>query len=168
VFQGALKSVDENSIAGMKGVHGVVRMPNAVAIVADSWWRAKCAADALRVTWDDCGHGALSTAAIVDYVRGGLDAPDAQVGRAYGDAAAALASAARRIDADYAVPFLAHATMEPQTCTAHVTENGVEIWAPNPRSGNRNGNGSSRRSIQGMSSIHCRWRCRFRALSFTR
>ncbi len=130
VFQGALQSVDETSIAGMKGVCGVVRMPEAVAVVADSWWRAKRAADALRVTWDDRGHGTLSTAAIADHVRHGLDAPAAQVGRADGDAAAALAAAARRIDAEYAVPFLAHATMEPQTCTAHVTGNGVEIWAP--------------------------------------
>ncbi len=130
VFQGALKSVDENSIAGMKGVRGVVRMPDAVAVVADSWWRAKRAADALHVTWDDRGHGALSTASIAEYVRAGLDAPAAQVGRTDGDAAAALAKSARRIEADYAVPFLAHATMEPQTCAAHVTADGVEIWAP--------------------------------------
>ena len=130
VFQGALKSVDESSIAGMKGVRGVVRMPDAVAVVADSWWRAKRAADALRLTWDDRGHGALSTAAIADYVRGGLDASQAQVGRSDGDAAAALATAARRIEADYAVPFLAHATMEPQTCTAHVKPGSVEIWVP--------------------------------------
>ncbi len=130
VFQGALQSVDEGLIANLKGVRGVVRMPDAVAVVADSWWQAKRAADALRVTWDDRGHGTLSTAAIADYVRGGLDAAAAQLGRADGDAAAALATAARRVDADYAVPFLAHATMEPQTCTAHVTANGVEIWAP--------------------------------------
>ena len=60
IFGGALKSVDETSIAAMRGVRGVVRMPDAVAVVADSWWRAKCAADALRVTWDDGGNGELS------------------------------------------------------------------------------------------------------------
>ena len=65
-----------------------------------------------------------------EFVRAGLAAPTAQVGRADGDAAAALGRAVRRIEADYAVPFLAHATMEPQTCTAHVTPDGVEIWAP--------------------------------------
>ena len=54
----------------------------------------------------------------------------AHVARRHGDVAAALAGAARRIEADYAVPFLAHATMEPQTCTAHVTPDGVEVWAP--------------------------------------
>jgi isoquinoline 1-oxidoreductase beta subunit len=130
VFQGVLKSVDENSIAEMKGVRGVVRMPDAVAVVADSWWRAKRAADALKVTWDDRGNGALSTRAIADFVRGGLDANEAQVGRADGNVAAAFAGAVRRIEADYTVPFLAHATMEPQTCTAHVKADGVEIWAP--------------------------------------
>ncbi len=130
IFGGALKSVDEDSIAGMKGVRGIVHMPGAVATVADSWWRAKKAADALRVTWDDRGNGQVSMASIAEFVRGGLDATQAQIGRADGDAAAALGRAARRIDADYTVPFLAHATMEPQTCTAHVRADGVEIWVP--------------------------------------
>jgi isoquinoline 1-oxidoreductase subunit beta len=132
VFGGALQSVEENSISNMPGVRGVVRMTDAVAVVADSWWRAKRAVDALAVSWDDCGNGAVSTASIAEFVRGGLAADDeeAQIGRADGDAAAALAGAARRIVADYEVPFLAHATMEPQTCTAHVRADGVEIWVP--------------------------------------
>src|SRR5262249_33793155 len=53
VFKGSLKSVDESKINGMKGVHKVVKLPDAVAVVADSWWRAKKAADALQITWDD-------------------------------------------------------------------------------------------------------------------
>jgi isoquinoline 1-oxidoreductase subunit beta len=130
VFGGALKSVDESSIATCNGVRGVVRMPDAVAVVADSWWRAKRAADALHVTWDDRGNKQVSTASIAEFVRTGLDAADAQVGRADGDAAAALSQAVRRIEADYTVPFLAHATMEPQTCTAHVHAAGVDIWVP--------------------------------------
>src|SRR6516164_9686922 len=72
VFRGRLKSVDANSIAEMAGVRGVVRMPDAVAVVADSWWRAERAADALAVTWDDCGNGAVSTASIAAFVRAGL------------------------------------------------------------------------------------------------
>src|SRR4029077_58981 len=134
IFGGALKSVDENSIAEMAGVRGVVRMPDAVAVVADAWWRAKRAADALAVTWDDCGSGEVSTASIAEFVRAGLAADFAavavQIARADGNAAAALAGAAARIEADYEVPFLAHATMEPQTCTAHVRADGVEIWVP--------------------------------------
>ena len=64
VFKGTPKSVDESSIAGMKGVRKIVRMDDAVAVIADSWWRAKRAADALKVTWDDRGNGALSSTAI--------------------------------------------------------------------------------------------------------
>ena len=130
VFGGALKSIDYTSIVGMAGVRGVVPMPDAVAVVADSWWRANRAADVLRVAWDDRGNGAVSSASIAAAVRAGLSATGSRVGRADGDVAAALSGAARRIEADYAVPFLAHATMEPQTCTAHVTAGGVEIWAP--------------------------------------
>ena len=131
VFGGRLKSVDANSIAEMAGVRGVVRMPDAVAVVADSWWRAERASNALAVTWDDCGNGGVSTASIAAFVRAGLGTDtEVQIGRADGDAAAALAGAAVRIEADYEVPFLAHATMEPQTCTAHVRADGVEIWVP--------------------------------------
>jgi len=131
VFGGALKAVDERSIAAMAGVRGVVRMADAVAVVADSWWRAKRAADVLSITWDDRGNGAVSSASIAEFVRAGLAASEeVHIGRDDGDAAAALARAARRIEADYEVPFLAHATMEPQTCTAHVRADGVEVWTP--------------------------------------
>jgi isoquinoline 1-oxidoreductase beta subunit len=130
VFGGALRSVDETSISTFKGVRGVVRLPDAVAVVADTWWRAKRAADALRVSWDDRGNGQVSSGSIAEFVRSGLDADVAQVGRADGDAAAAMASAVKQIEADYTVPFLAHATMEPQTCTAHVHADGVDIWVP--------------------------------------
>jgi isoquinoline 1-oxidoreductase beta subunit len=130
VFRGTLKSVDESPLEAMKGVRRVVRMADAVAVVADSWWRANQAVKALGVTWDDGGNADLSTAAIRDHVRLGLDAEQAQVGRSDGDVAAGLARAVRRVEADYEVPFLAHATMEPQTCTAHVRPDCVEIWAP--------------------------------------
>jgi isoquinoline 1-oxidoreductase beta subunit len=130
VFGGALKSIDETAVVGMAGVRGVVPMPDAVAVVADSWWRAKRAVDALHIVWDDCGNGQVSTATIAQTVHAGLTATGAQIGRADGDAVGAMRSAVRRIEADYTVPFLAHATMEPQTCTAHVKPDGVEIWAP--------------------------------------
>jgi isoquinoline 1-oxidoreductase subunit beta len=131
VFGGALKAVDERSIAGMAGVRGVVRMADAVAVVADSWWRAKRAADVLSITWDDRGNGAVSSASIAEFVRAGLAASEeVHIGRDDGNAAAALARAVRRIEADYEVPFLAHATMEPQTCTAYVRADGVEVWTP--------------------------------------
>ncbi|HEX4041602.1 MAG TPA: molybdopterin cofactor-binding domain-containing protein [Xanthobacteraceae bacterium] len=130
VFGGALKSVDESAVVGMAGVRGVVPMHDAVAVVADSWWRAQRAVDALRIDWDDRGNGQVSSESIAQTVRAGLTAAEAQIGRADGDPAAALRGAVTRLQADYTVPFLAHATMEPQTCTAHVKPDGVEIWVP--------------------------------------
>jgi isoquinoline 1-oxidoreductase subunit beta len=130
VFGGALQSVNEGPIQSMKGVRRVVRLPDSVAVIADSWWRAKVAVQALDVAWDDRGNGGVSIDSIRDFVKTGLDATPGQIGRADGDIAAGLAQAARRVEADYTVPFLAHATMEPQTCTAHVRPDGVEIWVP--------------------------------------
>ena len=130
VFRGTLRSVDEAELAGMKGIRRVVKLPDAVAVVADSWWRAKKAAEALSVTWDFAGHAAVSSDTIREQLHAGLSAGDARVGRNDGDVDRALGQAVKRIEADYEVPFLGHATMEPQNCTAHVTPDRVEIWAP--------------------------------------
>jgi isoquinoline 1-oxidoreductase beta subunit len=130
VFGGTLKAVDDGPLKAMRGVCRVVRLPDAVAVVADSWWRANQAVKALRVAWDDRGNAGVSTVAIRDFVRGGLDETKAQVGRSDGDVAAGFARAVRRVEADYEVPFLAHSTMEPQTCTVHVRPDCVEVWAP--------------------------------------
>jgi isoquinoline 1-oxidoreductase beta subunit len=130
VFGGAPKAIDESAIAAMKGVRRVVRLPDAIAVVADSWWRAKSALAALPISWDARGNDLVSSAGIAEMVRSALDAENAQVGRTDGDVVAGFQRAAQRIEADYTVPFLAHATMEPQTCTAHVKPDGVEIWVP--------------------------------------
>jgi isoquinoline 1-oxidoreductase subunit beta len=130
VFGGVPKTIDENAITNMKGVRRVVRLHDAVAVVADSWWHAKRALDALPIVWDPRGNGRVSSASIAESVHAGLAAEKAQVGRADGDVAAALQSAVRRVEADYEVPFLAHATMEPQTCTAQVKDGKVEVWVP--------------------------------------
>jgi isoquinoline 1-oxidoreductase beta subunit len=128
VFKGTVKSVDDSKISNIKGIHKVVKLPNAVAVVANSWWRAKTAAEALQITWDDGGNGSVSNDSIADFVRGGLSTSDAGVGRRQGDVETGLAKAAKRIEAEYHTPFLAHATMEPQNCTAHVTGDKAEIW----------------------------------------
>ncbi len=129
-FGGTPKSIDEGAIASMKGVHKVVRLSDAVAVVADSWWRAQRAVEALPVVWDMRGNDSVSSATIAELVRSALDEKTAQVGRSDGDVEAALQQAVQRIEADYAVPFLAHATMEPQNCTARVKDGKVEVWAP--------------------------------------
>ncbi|HEY7663370.1 MAG TPA: molybdopterin cofactor-binding domain-containing protein [Xanthobacteraceae bacterium] len=130
VFKGTLRSVDEAKLAGMGGIRQVVKLPDAVAVVADGWWRAKTAAEMLPVSWDAGDNGRVSSPLIWEHVREGLGAADARVGRDVGDVERALRQASKRIEADYEVPFLAHATMEPQNCTAHVTADRVEIWAP--------------------------------------
>jgi isoquinoline 1-oxidoreductase subunit beta len=130
VFKGTLKAVDETRLAGMKGIHQVVKLPDAVAVVADGWWRAKKAAEALPVTWDFGDSSHVSSGTIGAQLKAGLSANDARIGRADGDVDRALGQAVKRIEADYAVPFLGHATMEPQNCTAHVTADLVEVWAP--------------------------------------
>jgi isoquinoline 1-oxidoreductase beta subunit len=130
VFKGTLKSVDETKIAGRKGVHKVVRLKDAVAVVGTNWWQAKKALDTLAIEWDAGEGGAVSSASIREFLLDGLAAPNAGVGRAQGKLADGFAQAGRRVEADYAVPFLAHATLEPQNCTAHVTGDRAEIWVP--------------------------------------
>jgi isoquinoline 1-oxidoreductase beta subunit len=130
VFGGKLKSIDETRIGGNKGVRKVVKLDDAVAVVADHWWQAKKAVEALELTWNDGGNGEVTSRSIEEFLRGGLEAKDAGVGRKEGDVAAGLAQAATRVEAEYAVPFLGHATLEPQNCTAHVTGDKVEVWAP--------------------------------------
>ena len=92
VYGGKLRSVDENAIAAMKGVRGVVRLPDAVAVVADSWWRAKCALEALPIVWDDRGNKRVSSAGIAEFVRAGLEAKEGQIGRVDGDVSAGFAA----------------------------------------------------------------------------
>jgi isoquinoline 1-oxidoreductase subunit beta len=130
VFKGTVRSVDETKLAGLKGIRRVVKQTDSVAVVADTWWQAKKAAEMLPVTWNGGDNAGVSSGTIREEVRAGLSAADARVGRSDGDVDRALALAARRIEADYEVPFLAHATMEPQNCTAHVTAEHAEIWAP--------------------------------------
>jgi isoquinoline 1-oxidoreductase subunit beta len=130
VFGGTVKSYDEAKIRGLKGVRQVVPLPDAVAVVADNWWRAKQAVDTLPVTWDEGQNGKVSSASIAEFLRGGLAAPEAAVVRTNGNVDAELTKAATRVEAEYAAPFLSHATMEPQNCTAHVTADKVEIWVP--------------------------------------
>src|SRR2546430_630433 len=129
VFKGTLKAVDETRLAGMRGIRQVVKLPDAVAVVADSWWRAKKAAEALPVTWDFGDNSEVSSGTIRAQLKAGLGANDARIGRADGDVERALGQAGKPIGADYAVPFLGHATIGPENCTAAVTARLVEVWA---------------------------------------
>jgi len=128
---GKLASHDATKAMTMPGVRHVVKVgDDAVAVIADRWWQAKSALEALPITWDESRGAGLSTAAIAKGLQDGLSASDVAIGRRIGDADAALAQATRQITAEYLVPYLAHATMEPQTCTALVTADRAEVWAP--------------------------------------
>ena len=129
VFGGKLGSFDAAAVKSMPGVRHVLQVgDNAVAVVADTWWQAKTALEKLPVTWDEGPNAAVSSATIAARLHEGLDATDAFVGHKIGDAPAALASAARKVTAEYGTPFLNHATLEPMNCTAQVTGDKVEVW----------------------------------------
>jgi isoquinoline 1-oxidoreductase beta subunit len=130
VFGGKLIAADEQKIAGRKGVRQVVKLEDAVAVVAETWWQAKTALDLLPITWDEGANGAVSSDSIATFIREGLLSAEAGVGREQGDVPAGFGHAAKRVEAEYSVPFLAHATLEPQNCTAHVTADTVEVWVP--------------------------------------
>jgi len=129
VHGGTLSSYDEAKVANLPGVKRVVKVhDNAVAIVADTWWRAKTALDALPVTWNEGEGGTQSSATIAERLKEGLTANDAFADTNIGDAPKAIAGAAKKVEAVYSTPFLSHATMEPMNCTAIVTADKVEVW----------------------------------------
>jgi len=131
VFGGKLKSFNAAAIEKRPGVKKVLRVgDSAVAVVADTWWHAKTALDALPIEWDNGPNAANSSAGVAQMLKAGLDAPDAVVGNQNGDAKAALASAARRIEAVYSYPHQNHATMEPMNATARWTPERCEVWTP--------------------------------------
>jgi len=131
VFGGKLAGYDAARVSGRPGVRGVVRVnDHAVAVVADTWWRAKTALDALPIQWDEGAGAAQTSAAIAQHLAAGLQADNAFAQRREGDALQAIAAAAKRVEATYSTPFLAHATMEPMNCTARIGADSAEIWVP--------------------------------------
>jgi len=127
VFGGRVKSVDDAAARAVKGVRQIVRLDDAVAVVADHMGAARKGLDALIIEWDDGPHAKLNTDDIITELEKATLA-SGPVAQNIGDCDKALASAASRIQATYQVPFLAHATMEPMNCTVHVREEGCEIW----------------------------------------
>jgi isoquinoline 1-oxidoreductase beta subunit len=130
-FGGKVASFDAAAVAGMPGVRNVVRVDDtAVAVVADTWWRAKTALDALPVVWDEGPNRQVTSASIAAMLEEGLDATDAFIGAEAGDVRAAMGSAARTVTATYAFPYQNHATMEPMNATALYTPERCEVWVP--------------------------------------
>lgn len=152
VFGGTVRSFDAAKARAVKGVLDVVEIKRSellhqfsyepsgkghsnytrsgVAVVANSTWAALQGRKALAVVWDEGGNAGVDTTSLRENLAKLADAPGGTVIRNDGDAAKTLDTASKRVAAEYEVPFLAHATMEPVNCTAHATENGCEIWAP--------------------------------------
>ena len=126
-FGGRLLSVDEAKAMSVRGVTQVVRLDDAVAIVAVHTWAAKQGLAAAAPQWDAGPNANLSTDDIVAQLAAAAEQPGA-VARHDGDPDAAIAQAAQKVDAVYEQPFLAHATMEPMNCTVHMTKDGCDIW----------------------------------------
>ncbi len=130
VFGGTVKSFDAGKVASMKGVKKVVKIgDNAVAVIADTWWNAKTALDALPITWDEGPNAKVSSATIAEMLKAGLDADQAIVGNQGGDVKAALAGAAKKVEAVYSYPYQHHVTLEPQNATVLYTPEKCEVWA---------------------------------------
>ena len=127
VFGGRLKSVDDAAAKAVNGVRQIVRLDDAVAVVADHMGAAKKGLAALVIQWDDGPHATLSTEAIARDLEKGTLKPGA-VAQNVGDVASAIRRAATKVDAIYQVPFLAHAAMEPMNCTVEVRKDSCEVW----------------------------------------
>jgi isoquinoline 1-oxidoreductase beta subunit len=129
VFGGKLKSYDEAKIAGMPGVRKVVKVKDTgIAVVADTWWRAKTALDALPIVWDQGAGATQSDATIAEHLKEGLTATTINGTRQNGDAPKAIQGAAKKVEAVYSTPFLAHACMEPMNATVKLSADKAEVW----------------------------------------
>jgi isoquinoline 1-oxidoreductase beta subunit len=129
VFGGKVKSFDAEKAKAVPGVRHVVEVSTGIAVVGDGYWPAKKGRDALDITWDEGPTASVSSTTISELFAKNAEQTGA-VARHDGDPQGALPGAASKVNAVYELPFLAHATMEPMNCTAHVRADGVDIWAP--------------------------------------
>jgi isoquinoline 1-oxidoreductase subunit beta len=140
VFGGKLVSFDDSIVKTMRGVKKVLRVnASAVAVVADTWWRAKTALEKLPIVWDEGANAKVTSAGIAAHLAEGLASivpPNSVAGRNEGDALDAIAKATKKIEATYTAPFLAHAPMEPMNATVKLTAGldgkieRAECWVP--------------------------------------
>ncbi|MET0581854.1 MAG: xanthine dehydrogenase family protein molybdopterin-binding subunit, partial [Pseudoxanthomonas sp.] len=127
VFGATVASFDDAAAKAVPGVRQVLKVPTGVAVVADHYWAAKLGRDALKIEWDLGPNAALDSAALRSQFETLAATPGLPAAQA-GDAAAALAKAAKRVDATYSVPYLAHAPMEPMNCTVKIEKDKCELW----------------------------------------
>jgi isoquinoline 1-oxidoreductase beta subunit len=153
VFGGKVKSYDAAKAEKMPGVKKVVQVAdNAVAVVADTFWHAKMALEAVTIDWDTAGNEKHNSATIAEFLKAGLDADKAVVGNENGDIKAAIAGAAKKVEAVYNYPYQNHACMEPMNATALYTDDKCEVWC-----GTQDGEGAFGAVVQtsGLSADKC-------------
>jgi isoquinoline 1-oxidoreductase beta subunit len=129
VIGGKVKSFDDSKAKAVRGVKQVVQISTGIAVVADNTWSAMQGSRALQITWEEGANAAVSTDSIRKLYLEQAKKP-AAIARKDGDADTALAGAAKKVEAAYEVPFLAHATMEPINCAADVRADGCDVYAP--------------------------------------
>lgn len=127
IFGAKVKNFDDSRARSMPGVRKIVAIPAGVAVIADTFWQAKIARDAVRVEWDEGSMQNFSTTQMMQEFRERAKSPGASV-RKDGDADRALAGAARKIEAVYEVPYLSHLMMEPLNCTVDLRSDSCEVW----------------------------------------
>jgi isoquinoline 1-oxidoreductase subunit beta len=127
VFGGTLASYDFDAIKDRPGVHSAVEVPDGVAVVADSFWRAKTALEAMPIEWDFGANANVSSADLRARQHEALSA-DGTLAHEQGEVDGAMAGAATRVEATYELPYLSHSTMEPMNCTAQVQADRVDVW----------------------------------------
>src|SRR5262249_47583083 len=126
-FGGRVKSVDDTAAKAVNGVRQIVRLDDAVAVVADHMGAAKKGLAALKIEWDDGPHAKIATNDIANELERATLSPGA-VAQNSGDVEKAMTGALTKVEATYQVPFLAHATMEPMNCAVHLRSESCEIW----------------------------------------
>ncbi|MGZ9739103.1 molybdopterin cofactor-binding domain-containing protein [Pseudomonas sp. GNP012] len=126
-FGGSVKSFEGAEALAIPGVHKVLQVPTGIAVIADHYWAAKLGRDALKVEWNPGPNAGLNSQALLESFRKLAATLGLNAGQA-GDTPAALAKAAKTIDAEYSVPYLAHAPMEPLNCTVSISKDKCEIW----------------------------------------
>ncbi len=128
VFGGKVRGFRAEKAKAIPGVKSVVQVPSGVAVVAEHFWAAKLGRDALEIDWDPGDGVKLDTGRMLEEFRAMAATPGARAAAA-GDVETGMKSAAKTVEAEYELPYLAHATMEPMNCTVKLAENGCEIWA---------------------------------------
>jgi len=127
IFGAKMKSFDDSRARSMPGVRKIVQVPSGIAVIADTFWQAKVARDALRIDWDEGAMQSFSTTEMMQQFRERAKSPGVSV-RKEGDASTALAGAAKKIAAVYEVPYLSHLMMEPLNCVVDLRQDSCEVW----------------------------------------